>query len=246
MSSIPKWTEDRSQALADFVGEESPVSQNTVAEAAEQFETSSRSISSKLRKMGYEVELAATAAHKTFTDEQADELEKIVLANSGNLTYAEIAEAMGGFTPKQIQGKILSMELTEHVKPTPKAESVKTYNANEEAAFIQLANQGAFLEEIAAALGKEVNSVRGKALSFLRTGVLATIPKQRDVKGSEKHDALEGLGDVSGMTVEELADTLGKTPRGVKTLLTRRGITVADYDGAARKAKAAEKAAEAA
>ena len=45
MSSIPKWTEDRTSALAEFVGAETPVSQNTVAEAAEQFETSSRSIS---------------------------------------------------------------------------------------------------------------------------------------------------------------------------------------------------------
>lgn len=242
MSSIPKWTEERTEALAEFVGAETPVSQATVAEAADQFETSSRSISSKLRKMGYEVELASSAAHKTFSDEQADELEKIVLANSGNLTYAEIAEALGGFSAKQVQGKILSMELTEHVKPTPKPESVKTYTPVEEATFLQMAQAGAFLEEIAAALGKEVNSVRGKALSFLRTGELTAIPKQRDVKGSEKHDALEGLGDVASMTVEELADALGKTPRGVKTLLTRRGITVVDYDGAARKAKAAEKA----
>jgi DNA-binding transcriptional ArsR family regulator len=241
--SLPKWNEERTDALADFVGEESPVSQATVAEAAEQFETSTRSISSKLRKMGYEVELASASAHKTFSDEQADELERIVLANSGKLTYGEIAAEMGNFTPKQIQGKILSMELTEHVKPTPKAEAVKTYTASEEAQFLKLANSGAFLEEIAAALGKEINSVRGKALSFLRSGELTAIPKQRELKGTDKVDALEALGDISGYTVEKLADALGKTPRGVKTLLTRRGITIADYDGAARKAKAAEKAA---
>ena len=36
-------------------------------------------------------------------------------------TYAEIASNFeGGALAKSIQGKILSMELTEHVKPAPK------------------------------------------------------------------------------------------------------------------------------
>ena len=47
------------------------------------------------------------------------------------------------------------------------------------------------------------------------------------------------LGDVSGMTVEEIAEAIGKTARGVKTMLTRRGLSASDYDGAARKEKAA-------
>ena len=41
------------------------------------------------------------------------------------------------------------------------------------------------------------------------------------------------------MTVEEIADEIGKTERGVKTMLTRRGLVAADYDGAAKKEKAA-------
>jgi hypothetical protein len=45
------------------------------------------------------------------------------------------------------------------------------------------------------------------------------------------------------MSVEDIAKAVDKTPRGIKTLLTRRGITVADYDGAAKKAKAEAKAA---
>jgi hypothetical protein len=40
------------------------------------------------------------------------------------------------------------------------------------------------------------------------------------------------------MNVEAIADEIGKTVRGVKTMLTRRGLTCADYDGAARKEKA--------
>ena len=58
--ALPKWTDERTAQLTAFVGSESPVSQDTVAEAAEELETSTRSISSKLRKMGYEVELASS------------------------------------------------------------------------------------------------------------------------------------------------------------------------------------------
>ena len=39
------------------------------------------------------------------------------------------------------------------------------------------------------------------------------------------------------MTVEAIAETIGKTARGVKTMLTRRGLTASDYDGAAKKKK---------
>ena len=46
-----------------------------------------------------------------------------------------------------------------------------------------------------------------------------------------------------GMTVSEIAKAVDKTERGLKTLLTRRGITVKDYDGAAKKLKAEAKAA---
>jgi hypothetical protein len=37
------------------------------------------------------------------------------------------------------------------------------------------------------------------------------------------------------MTVESIADTIGKTVRGVKTMLTRRGLQSSDYNGAAKK-----------
>ena len=38
--ALPKWTDERTSALTDFVGDESPVSQATVAEAAAGLETS--------------------------------------------------------------------------------------------------------------------------------------------------------------------------------------------------------------
>ena len=239
--AVPKWTEDRTSELTNFVGSESPVSQATVAQAAESLETSSRSVSSKLRKMGYEVELASATSTRTFSDKEEATLASFVEDNSGTYTYAEIAETFAGgkYSAKSIQGKILSMELTEHVKPAPKVEAVRTYSEDEEATFIEMVNDGAFVEAIADALDRSVNSVRGKALSLLRSGDIDAIPRQEHTKGSTKEDPLADLGDISGMTVEEIAEAIGKTARGVKTMLTRRGLVAEDYDGAAKKEKAA-------
>jgi hypothetical protein len=239
--ALPKWTEERTAQLTSFVGDESPVSQATVAEAAGQLETSTRSVSSKLRKMGYDVELASAASSRTFSPEQEATLAAFVQDNSGEYTYAQIAEHFegGAFSAKSIQGKILSMELTDHVKPAPKVETVRTYSEEEEATFIQMVNEGAFVEAIADALDRSVNSVRGKALSLLRSGDIDAIPRQEHTKGASKEDPLADLGNIAEMTVEEIADAIGKTARGVKTMLTRRGLVAADYDGAAKKEKAA-------
>ncbi len=234
--AVPKWTDERTQQLVDFVGSSSPVSQVMVADAAEELETSSRSVSSKLRKMGYDVELASASASKSFSDEQEATLSNFVQDNSGQYTYAEIASNFegGAFSAKSIQGKILSMQLTEHVKPAPKQESVKTYSDDEESTFINMVNNGDFVEAIAEALGRSVNSIRGKALSLLRAGEINAIPKQEHVKGNGKADVLADL-DISDMSVEDIADEIGKTVRGVKTMLTRRGLRCADYDGSAKK-----------
>ena len=234
--ALPKWTDERTAELENFVGSESPVTQATVAEAAEQLETSTRSVSSKLRKMGFDVELASASQSKAFSDEQESTLSNFVQDNSGSYTYAEIAENFegGAFSAKSIQGKILSMQLTEHVKPAPKVETVKSYNEDEEATFVSMVNDGAFIEQIAESLGRSVNSIRGKALSLLRAGEINAIPKQEHVTGNSKADPLADM-DISDMSVEDIADEIGKTVRGVKTMLTRRGLQCADYNGAARK-----------
>ena len=234
--ALPKWTDERTQQLTDFVGSESPISQSTVANAADELETSTRSVSSKLRKMGFDVELASASASKSFSDEQEATLQAFVTDNSGSYTYAEIASNFEGghFSAKSIQGKILSMELTSHVKPAPKVETVRTYTPEEEGTFVEMVNGGSFVEEIADALGKSVNSIRGKALSLLRSGEINAIPKQKETKGSSKADVLADV-DVASHTVEEIADQIGKTVRGVKTMLTRRGLQCSDYNGAAKK-----------
>lgn len=236
----PKWTDERTNALVEFVSDESPVSQSTVAEAAVALGASARSISSKLRKIGYEVELASAASSSKFTQAQADTLAAFVSDNSGEYTYAEIAANFEGgeFSAKSVQGKILSMELTEHVKPAPKVESVKSYTDAEEDTFVSLCEAGNFIEDIAEALGKSINSARGKALSLLKANRIASIPKQAVVKGATKADPFADLTDVAAMTVEQIAETIGKTARGVKTMLTRRGLVASDYDGASKKEKA--------
>ena len=238
--ALPKWTDERTDALTNFVGDESPVSQATVAEAASELETSTRSISSKLRKMGHDVELASASATRAFTDAQEATLSAFVSDNSGEYTYAEIAGHFedGAFSPKSIQGKILSMELTGHVKPAPKVEAVRTYSPDEEVVFVKMVNDGAFVEAIAAELDRSVNSVRGKALSLLRSGDIDAIPRQETTKGASKEDPLAELTDIGSMGVEDIAEAIGKTARGVKTMLTRRGLSAADYDGAAKKEKA--------
>lgn len=236
--TTPKWTEERTAQLVDSVGDETPVSRATVAELADELGTSTRSISSKLRKLGFEVELAS-ATPRAFSEEATAALRDFVNENSGVYTYAEIAANFpGDYTPKAIQGKILSMELTSHVKEAPKVEHAKSYSADEEALVLRLIGEGKFVEEIAEAVGKSVQSVRGKALSLQRAGEIDAMPKQRDVKGPAV-DPIDTLGDVGGMTVAEIAERIGKTERGVKTMLTRRGLKASDYDGAAKKEKAA-------
>jgi len=239
--ALPKWTDERTAQLTSFVGDESPVSQATVAEAAEQLETSTRSISSKLRKIGYDVELVSSSTAKQYSEAQEATLTAFLESNSGQYTYVQIAELFedGAFSAKSIQGKILSMELTGHVAPAPKVEATRKYTEEEEVTFVQMVNNGAFVEQIAEAMGRNVNSVRGKALSLLRSGDIEAIPRQEHTKGSDKADPLADL-DVVAMTVEAIAESIGKTPRGVKTMLTRRGLSASDYDGAAKAAKAAQ------
>ena len=242
MSTLPKWNEEREATLVSAVGTESPVSADTVNAVAETLETTAKSVAAKLRKMKYEVASMAKEVVKSYTEADEAEIDSFLNANPNEYTYAEIAAAVlgGSKTAKQIQGKILSMELTGLVKPTPKVERVKTYTDAEEAKLMKLLAKGdMFIEDIADAMGREVKSIRGKILSITRTeaGAGITIPTQRDTKSKDVVDPIEALGDIAGMMVQEIADTIQKTPRGVKTMLTHRGLDCKDYKGAKRHAK---------
>lgn len=244
-SKAKKWSDEAVAQLLKIVGHESPVSVERVEQAASTLDVSVRSVASKLRQLDREVASMAKEKVSAFTAEQSAALSNFVVANAGLLTYKEIADQFpGGFTAKQIQGKLLALELTGSVKPAEKVEVARTYSDAEEATFIKMANAGKYIEEIAVALNKTIPSVRGKALSLTRKGQIDKIPAQKDSHAKNVVDAVTALGSaIATMTVAEIAKAVDKTDRGIKTLLTRRGVTVADYDGAAKKAKAEAKAA---
>lgn len=238
-----KWTDELVAKLQAAVAGQNPVSASTVEAQAEALGTTARSVAAKLRQLGHEVASMAKEKAPTFNAEQEAALRDFVASNAGQLTYKEIAERFegGAFTAKQVQGKLLAMELTGSVKPAEKVEAARTYTEAEESQFVALANSGAYLEDIAAKLNKTVASVRGKALSLTRSGDITRIPAQRD-HVAPAEDAITALGDkIATMTVEEIAKAIDKTERGVRTTLTRRGIKVANYDGKAKHDKAAGK-----
>lgn len=239
-----KWTPESVETLLSTVGSNNPVSAASVAAAATALGVSERSIASKLRQLDREVVSLAKAKEATFTPEEGDALAKFVNANAGVYTYKEIAEQFpGGFTAKQIQGKLLALELSGSVKPAPKVEATRNYTEAEETSFVTMAKAGKFIEEIAVTLGKEIASVRGKALSLLKSNLIDKIPAQKTSHAKEDTDPVTALGaGIATMTVAEIATKVDKSERGIKTLLTRRGIKVADYDGATKKAKAEAKA----
>jgi len=242
-----KWSEERTAQLVNMVGNTgTQVTAEAVTNAAVTLETSTRSISSKLRKLGYDVASLAKVASAKWSASQADTLRRVLEANVGVYSYQDLADNFfdGEFSAKQIQGKVLSMELTSTIKPSEKAEPVRTYTKDEEDMFLSLVETGNFVEDIAAKLNKSVNSVRGKALSLLRSGEIAKIPAQRESYAKDTVDAVDALGTtVESMTVAEIASATNKTERGIRTILTRRGIKCADYDGQAKRAKADEKVA---
>jgi predicted transcriptional regulator len=246
-TSLPKWDEERTATLESLVGDETPVSAETVAQAAEALKTTARSVAAKLRKMDYEVESTAKSTGKSYTAEEEAEIIDFLQSHPNQFTYAEIASQIlgGSRSAKQIQGKILSMELYGLVKATEKVERPKSYTDEEEAKLEKLVLAGGFIEDIADEMDRPINSIRGKILSMSRTNPEIKIPKQREY-ATKKEDAFTALGDVSEMTVEEIADAIDKTPRGVRTLLTHRGIDCADHKGAKKKAAIEEKKAAAA
>ena len=236
-----KWNEEITARLFEVVGEDvsEEVSHDTVVALSEEFDFSLRSVASKLRNLGFTVEKVQTVKSKSFTEDQEDQLREFVESNPGKYTYSEIAAALFGdeISGRKVQGKLLSMELTDLVKPTEHVAEPKKFSDEEEETFINMASTGAFIEDIAETLDKSINSIRGKALSLLRAGKLASIPKLREVKVTETEDPLEALGDISGLTVAEIAEKLGKSERGVKTMLTRRGVKVKNYDGEKKREK---------
>lgn len=241
------WNDDRTAKLVALVASANggEVSQELVKAAAEDLGVTPRSAGAKLRKLDYEVEKASSAGRTKWPEEQEAGLNQFLNENEGNMTYAEIAAAFSGgqYTSKMVQGKILSMEMTDYVKPTPKVEVARTYTPDQEATFIAMAQEGASIEDISEALDKTIASVRGKGLSLSRQVEGFVMPVQARSHAKDRTDALTELGNkIVEMTVAEIAESTGKTERGVKTALTRRKLASSDYDGAKKAAKRDAKA----
>jgi len=234
------WNDTRTELLENSVEDGVEVTQEDLVALADLLETSTRSVGSKLRKLGYDVQLAAATVSSKWTENEGDALIEFLEDNAGTYTYKEIAATfMGGsFSSKAVQGKILSLEMTDAVKPAEKVVAARQYTEEQEETFLEMASSGASIEEIAAAMDKTKQSVRGKALSFIRTVEGFSMPHQETTVSSAKSDPLGELDNIGEMTVEEIAEALDKTPRGVKTSLTRRGISCANYDGAKKAAAA--------
>jgi hypothetical protein len=215
----------------EMVARMQEVAKNALTEEAiealmAEFDFPRRSVTAKLRKLGVEVPKKPGAA-PIFSANETEALGEFLTDNSGEHTAEEIAahfsEVWGReVNARQVNGKALSMEKTGDIKPAEKKVAVRTYTEAEEATIAKLVAEGKFLEDIATALGREVNSIRGKLLSM---GLKAP---QRDKKAT-KSDPYEGIEDMLSKSVEEIATAFDKTVRGVKTVLTRRGLSCSDY-----------------
>jgi len=206
------------------------VTEDIISQICEEFEFPRRSVTAKLRKQGYDVPHKPKAA-PTFTEEETNELRDFLEANYGVHTAEEIAENVAGgkFNARQINGKALSLEMTGAIRPADKKAAPRSYTEAEEEQIAEMAASGAFIEDIAEALGKPVQSIRGKLLSMQLKA------PQRDKKVA-RSDSYEGIEDfATKMTVAQLAEHYGKTERGVKTVLSRRGLSATDYTPKAAK-----------
>ena len=209
--SVKPTREGIAQLVAEFSTEGSPYPEKSVAAKA-------RALS-----------LAVQSAEKSpvFTAEEGAALTALLQGNHQVFTSAEVAEKFAGgkFSPKQISGKALALKRVDALRKTEKKVVAKKYSPEEEARITELQAGGASLEKIAAELGKEVTQMRGKLLSMKLTA-----PQEN--KKAPKTGAYEGLEILAPtMTVEELVAHYDKTPRGVKTMLTRKGLVAKDYDG---------------
>lgn len=233
-----KWTDESTNALKAIAGNTGMVvSRDAVEQAVSEIGVSLRSVLGKLRSLGYQV-AAAQKPGSAFSDSDTSSLSSFLTDNSGQYTYSEVADVLfnGKYNARQVQGKILALKLTEHVKPTEKKEAQKTYTPEQEAQVLELIKAGSYVEDIATALGKTIAQIRGKALSMLKSGAIEALPQQRESTAKAKSDVFEGL-DIANLTVEELVEKTGKTERGIKTTLTRRELACKDYSPKAKKVK---------
>ena len=204
-----EYTDEMVTRMHDVAG--SGVTEEIIESLVGEFDFPRRSVTAKLRKLGYDVPKKPGAA-PVFSAEETDALASFLESNSGNLTAEEIADqfAAGKFTARQINGKALSLEMTSHVKPAEKKITPRTYSEEEEAKITSMVEGGSYLEEKLQT--RWVVLLTPSVAKLLSMGLKAP---QRDKK-AVKSDPYEGIEDMLDQTVEEIATSFDKTVRGVK------------------------------
>ena len=153
-----EYTDEMVTRMHDVAG--SGVTEEIIESLMGEFDFPRRSVTAKLRKLGYDVPKKPGAA-PVFSADETDALASFLEANSGNLTAEEIADQFAGskFTARQINGKALSLEMTSHVKPAEKKITPRTYSEDEEAKITSMVEGGSYLEEVADAMGRSVTTI---------------------------------------------------------------------------------------
>ena len=223
-----KYTDEMIARMKDVCS--SGANEEKIAALVTEFGFNRRSVAAKLRSL--EIEVPSKVEAPKFTADETDAFRSFVTSNSGILNAEEISKGFmsGKFSSRQVMGKALALELTGHVKKTEKTTKPKTYTEAEEAKITSLVNSGKYLEEIAEAVGKTVNSVRGKLLS------MDLKAPQKNKKTPTEGGSYPGLSEIAAtMTVEELVAYYektkpGTTARGVKTALSRRQVAAKNYE----------------
>ena len=214
--------------ITEAAGEE--VSYADAEALATELEFPTRSVSAKIRALG------GTVTKKNASKEKWPEVEADIVADmiENKATDVEIAEKLGK-TVKQVRGKALSMGLMDKLIRVTAVKPTKQYTEEDEARILEMVESGDFLEEIAEAMGKTKNQVRGKLLSMKLTA------PQRDKKSATaKIYTDEVIAEITAMveadeTAEDIATTLELNLTGLKSRLGKLGLRTSDMGGKSKK-----------
>lgn len=216
-----KWTDELTEKLISKVKDvKGEIPYSTVETLAQEFETSTRSIAGKLRSLGYQVGRKVVTKTKSYSEKEEALIKQMVEQGA----YIEDIAAKLGREVKQIRGKLLSMKLTAPTK-NKKEPRKKTYTPEEEEKIRQMVEQGAFIEDIAEALGRTVPQIRGKLLSMR----LKAPMKNKKEKVSNKIYTDEVIAKITemfkaGKTETEIAEELGLKKAGLHRKLVQLGL----------------------
>jgi DNA-binding CsgD family transcriptional regulator len=216
-----KWTEELVAKLVEGLDKNTEVPYSKCQEIAENLNISDRSVTGKLRVLGFKVG-RKTKPGKVYTPEDEERIRKMV---EKGYTQKQIADKLGKDI-KSIGGKLLAMGIKGVERGVPKKEAApKKFTEAEEAKIKELAENGAYVEEIADALGKTVQQIRGKLVSMKISGV-PTKNKKTATKKVYTDAVVEQVKALAaeGKSVEEIAEALELNEKGLRSKMGKLGL----------------------